>query len=96
MLLQFVFSVYVDLGMTTKFTLQGLFGSCLAYVNVMFLNRVLGFLFAGGAYNGDKFTVSVPIQGESYQTASYAVSYWLPLCNNGEVRLLTSKNRFRR
>ncbi|CAE7374959.1 unnamed protein product [Symbiodinium sp. CCMP2456] len=86
MLLQFVFSVYVDLGMTTKFTLQGLFGSCLAYVNVMFLNRVLGFLFAGGAYNGDKFTVSVPIQGESYQTASYAVSYWLPLCNNGEVR----------
>ncbi|CAE7352590.1 unnamed protein product [Symbiodinium natans] len=88
MLLQFVFSVYVDLGMTTKFTLQGLFGTCLAYVNVMFLNRVLGFLFAGGAFNGDKFTVSVPVKGSGPYptTVDYAVSYWLPLCNNGEVR----------
>ena len=74
-------------GMTTKFTLQGLFGTLLAYINVMFLNRVLGFLFAGGAYNGDKFTVSVPINpGSLEQNVEYAVSYWLPLCNNGEVR----------
>ena len=33
MLLQFIFSVYVDLGSSVRFTLQGLFGTSLAYLN---------------------------------------------------------------
>lgn len=34
MLLQFIFSVYVDLGSSVKFTLQGLIGTFLAYLSL--------------------------------------------------------------
>jgi hypothetical protein len=34
MLLQFIFSVYVDLGSSVKFTLQGLVGTILAYLKL--------------------------------------------------------------
>ncbi|CAK9018965.1 Hypothetical protein SCF082_LOCUS14314 [Durusdinium trenchii] len=72
MLLQFIFSVYVDLGSSVRFTLQGLFGTSLAYLNVMFLNRILGFFLGGGAY-AHSITVG---EGD-------VISEWLPLCNNG-------------
>lgn len=81
MLLQFIFSVYVDLGSSVKFTLQGLVGTILAYLNVMLLNNALGFLLGGGAYSHSTETDSQGV----------VISGWLPLCNNGVRRLADQK-----
>ncbi|CAJ1401023.1 unnamed protein product [Effrenium voratum] len=80
MLLQFIFSVSVDLGSTVQLTLQGFAGTFLAWLNAMFLNRGLGFLLGGGAY-AHSFNVTDPDGNQ------VTLSKWLPLCNNGVQRL---------
>lgn len=53
--------------------------------NVMLLNRGLGFLLGGGAYQ-HKTDITV-------DQVTYSISHWLPLCNNGVQRMAEAFQR---
>lgn len=61
-----VFNVGADLGTTVKYTIQGLLGTLLAWLNMFFLDFVLRGWLGGGAYN---------------QRHPTGQSSWLPLCH---------------
>ena len=61
MLLQFIFSVYVDLGTTVRLTVQGSMGTMLAFTNMLVLNLLLGFALHGGAAEDPPGTSSLSL-----------------------------------
>eukprot|EP00930_Biecheleria_cincta_P047317 TRINITY_DN3277_c0_g1_i1.p1 TRINITY_DN3277_c0_g1~~TRINITY_DN3277_c0_g1_i1.p1 ORF type:complete len:1303 (+),score=233.42 TRINITY_DN3277_c0_g1_i1:77-3985(+) len=75
MLLQFLFCIGPTLGASMKYTLEGLLGTLMASLNMVFLNNVLSSWLYGGAYSR-RIEVN-----DIVTNVTYIKSGWLPLCS---------------